>query len=265
MNEMDLETQLRSIASRMEYPSTPDIAGSVAARLRVPPRPRFMNRTFARSLVIAVVLLLSLLIIPPVRAAVFDFIQIGIVRIFRSEPAPAPPPQEIPSTMIPVTATPAPTQQPLIPLFEQMAGEMTLAKAQQLVNYPILLPAYPTDLGKPDRVFVQDADGPMTILVWTDPQQPDQVRLSLHFIPEGSWAIKKMEPAALQETQVNGQNAVWAVGPYPLRLQNGDMQFSRLIKGHVLIWAGGNVTYRLETDESMEEAIRIAESLEPIP
>ncbi len=30
MKEMDFETQLRSIASGMEYPPTPDIAGSVS-------------------------------------------------------------------------------------------------------------------------------------------------------------------------------------------------------------------------------------------
>ena len=115
MKDMDFETQLRSIASGMEYPPTPDIAGSVAGRLRGP-RPRLMNRTFARSLVVVMVLLASLLLIPPVRAAVLDFIQIGIVRIFRSEPAPVPPPTQIPSAMVPVTATPAAAQTALVPL-----------------------------------------------------------------------------------------------------------------------------------------------------
>lgn len=262
MNEMDLETQLRSIAGGMEYPPTPDIARSVAARLRISPHPRLVNRTLARSLVLVAIALVSLMLIPPVRAAVLDFIQIGIVRIFRTEPAP--PPQEIPSTRMPVTATPVLTQQPLIPLLEQIAGEMSLAEAQQVVEYPILLPTYPADLGEPDRVFVQDANGAMTILVWIDPQQPDQVKMSLHFIPEGSWAVKKMEPAAVQETRVNDRHAVWAVGPYPFRLQNGDLQFSRMIAGHVLIWENAGITYRLETDVSMQEAIQIAESLEPI-
>jgi len=43
------------------------------------------------------------------------------------------------------------------------------------------------------------------------------------------------------------------------------MKVSRLVNGHVLIWENGEVTYRLETDLSMEEAVKIAESLEPIP
>ena len=92
----------------------------------------------------------------------------------------------------------------------------------------------------------------------------DLILMSLHFIPRGSWAIDKAEPAVIQETSVNGQRAIWAVGPYPLRLYNGDLQFRRLIDGHVLIWEEENITYRLETDLPLEEAIKIAESLEPI-
>jgi len=104
----------------------------------------------------------------------------------------------------------------------------------------------------------------MTILVWIDPQHPDKVLMSLHLIPPGSWAIDKFDPAQVQETTVNGQRAIWAVGPYPLRLRNSDLQFMRLIEGHVLIWTDKDVTYRLETDLSLEEAVKIAESLEPI-
>jgi hypothetical protein len=37
-----------------------------------------------------------------------------------------------------------------------------------------------------------------------------------------------------------------------------------LINGHVLIWEEGNITYRLETALPLEEAIKIAESLQPI-
>jgi hypothetical protein len=206
------------------------------------------------------------MLIPPARAAILEFIQIGVVRIFRAEPTPvSPPQQEVPSTMVPVTATAAATAQPLIPLLERLEGEMTLAEAQQTVSYPMLLPSYPSDLGQPDRVFVQDAEGPMTILVWIDPEQPTRVLLSLHTIPLGSWAVEKMNPALVQETVVNGERAVWAVGPYPVRFSNGNLDFVRLVDGHVLIWTEGTITYRLETDLSLEEAVKIAESLEPIP
>jgi hypothetical protein len=270
MDEMQqelFEKQLLSLSKGLGYPRTPDIAGVVMTRLRPATRPRFTLRArrFVWSLVAILVLFASLMLIPPARAAIIEFIQIGVVRIFRSEPTPsAPPDQEIPSTAVPVTATPAPTSQPLIPILESLAGEMTLEEAQKAVRYPILLPAYPPDLGQPDRIFVQEADGKMTILVWIDPQKLDRVLMSLHLIPPGSWAIDKFDPAQVQETTVNGQRAIWAVGPYPLRLRNQDMQYLRLIEGHVLIWKDHDITYRLETDLPLEEAIKIAESLAPI-
>jgi hypothetical protein len=268
MNELPrelFEQKLISISKGLEYPRTPDIAGSVIRRLRTPARSGLLSRRFAWSLALILVLFTSLMLIPPVRAAVLDFIQIGIVRIFRAEPTPLTPPQEeVPSTMVPVTATPAATPERLIPILERLAGEITLEEAQQTVDYPILLPSYPEDLGSPDRVFVQDAEGDMTILVWIDPQQPDEVWMSLHFIPPQSWAVDKMNPALIEETTVNGRRAIWAIGPYPVRFTNGNMDFVRLINGHVLIWTQGEVTYRLETGLSLEEAIKIAESLEPI-
>jgi len=36
-----------------------------------------------------------------------------------------------------------------------------------------------------------------------------------------------------------------------------------LVEGNVLLWTEGEITYRLETDQRMEEAVRIAESLAP--
>ena len=281
MSEMDFETQMRSIAQRINYPHTPDFAGRVFPRPGRSPSPtgrgvrgegrsRFISKGWAWSLTLIVVLLFSLMLIPPVRAAVLEFIQIGIVRIF---PRPTDtPPLETPRTatpqsFAPVTATPYLESSTLLVDLSRLAGEKTLPQAQSLVSsyYPILLPTYPRDVGEPDRVFVQDADGAMTILFWFDPNDPEKVMLSLHIIPEGSWAIRKSEPVTIEETLVNGQRAVWAVGPYPLRYSNGDIDFTRLIDGHVLIWTDGNVTYRLESNLSMEEAIKVAESLQSLP
>jgi hypothetical protein len=39
------------------------------------------------------------------------------------------------------------------------------------------------------------------------------------------------------------------------------MDFRRLVEGQVLIWEADGITYRLETELSMEEAVAIAESL----
>lgn len=262
MNETEFEKQLLAIAKGMEYPRTPDIAGSVTTRLHSSTRLSLRTRPLAWSLTILLILLSSLMLIPPARAAILEFIQIGIVRIF---------PGQAPSTATlepsaPTTATPSSQPSTLLTTFlDQIAGETKLANAQEIARYPILLPSYPTELGLPNHVYIQDANGYMTILVWVDAQQPERVTMSLHFIPEGSWAIEKFQPAVIQETMVNGQRAIWAEGPYPLRLSNGNMEFVRLIDGHVLIWEEGGITYRLETDLVLEEAVKIAESLQPIP
>lgn len=267
--DTEFEKQLHAVANGMEYPRTPDIARSVMARLHSFPsltraersasgdEAKRGGRRLAWSLTIILILLSSLMLVPPVRAAIIEFIQIGIVRIF---PRPTEPAIDVIRTATPDAALPS-----LIPMLDVVAGEMKLVNAQQTAPYPILLPTYPSDLGQPDCVYVQDAEGIMTIFVWVDPQHAERVTMSLHLIPSGNWAIKKVNPIVVKETKVNSLRAVWAEGPYPLILHNGDVQFTRLIEGHVLIWEDGDVTYRLETDLPLEEAIKIAESLEPIP
>jgi len=267
MSQIQFEEQMKSMASEMQYPYTPDIAGFVMPRLHTSTHARFNSKALAWSLTIILVLLSSLMFIPSARAAIIDFFQIGAVRIFPPQPTPTltAPLEATPTTTIPETTTPQPTSDLLL-LLNKIAGKTTLAGAQQIADYSILLPTYPADLGEPHYIFVQDIDGAMTILVWLDPQHPDQVRMSLHFIPSQSWVINKMGPKVIRETQVNGRKAIWAEGPYPLKIQgSSDVEFTRLINGHVLIWADGAITYRLETDASMEEAIKIAESLAPIP
>ena len=195
----------------------------------------------------------GLLAVPPVRAHILEFLQVGAVRIFLGEPVEGPA-----LTRVPDGSSPA---QALIPSLQIIAGEIDLQTAQEQVPFPIPLPGYPADLGEPDLVFLQDMAGPFLVLVWMDPCLPDQVRLSLHLIGPGSYALGKSMPRTVEMTRVNGQPAVWAEGLYILTMMNGGVENYRLLDGHVLIWEESGLTYRLETDLSMEEAIRIAESL----
>jgi hypothetical protein len=110
---------------------------------------------------------------------------------------------------------------------------------------------------------LQQIGGPVVVLVWLNPAQPEQVRLSLQQLGPGTFA-EKGNPGVVQETKVNGQQALWAEGPYVLQFRRGnqvDYDFRRLVEGRVLIWAEGDITYRLESDLSLEEAVRVAESL----
>jgi hypothetical protein len=144
-----------------------------------------------------------------------------------------------------------------------LAGETTLAEAQEQIDFPIRLPTYPADLGSPDRVFFQNIGGPAVVLVWLDPNKPSRVALSLHQLGPGTFADKG-NPGSVQETTVNGRQALWTEGPYILQFRRGnrvDYDMRRLVTGRVLIWVEGEVTYRLETDLPLEEAVRVAESL----
>ncbi len=252
-----IEPRLQALAKEFQYPPSPSVTDAVMTRLRKTMTHSRVNRQLAWALTMIIVLLAGIMAVPPVRAAVLEFIQIGIVRIF-----PAPIESSVPTIETPVTSTPAPIQSSLIPLLEALAGETTLESARNIIDFPIPLPSYPSDLGEPDRVFLQDADGWMVILVWLDPHQPDQIQISLHLIEAGSWTIQKFQPTIVNEASVNGMRAIWTVGDYPLILRNGDAQFTRMIDGHVLIWEENKITYRLETNLDLAEAIRIAESLQ---
>ncbi len=67
----------------------------------------------------------------------------------------------------------------------------------------------------------------MTILVWIDPQQPTQVLMSLHLIRREAGQLINSIQHWFRKLRVNGQRAIWAVGPYPLRLRNDDFQYAR--------------------------------------
>jgi hypothetical protein len=262
-NRAPFEKRVLAASRKMKYPRTPEIASSVRARMNFPARPPVVLRRPAWSLILFVILASSLMLIPPARAAILEFIRVGVVRIF-------PRPAEGQGTPLPApetlrTALPSAGSSTLTFPLGQISGERTLSEAAAEVEFPLSLPTYPADLGRPGHVFVQEADGRMVILVWTDPEHAGRVLMSLHFIPPGSWAMDKLQPTIVQETTVDGRPAVWATGPYILLMKNGDLEFLRLIDGHVLIWSDENLTYRLETTQSLGEALETAESLEPYP
>ncbi len=247
------ETQLQTIAGDFTYPPTPDLTAAVtealAADKRIP-TPRRLQPVWV-ALLVLLLILVSALSIPTVRAAVMEWLQIGTVRIWLAEPSPTP-----------TAASPslAPTTTPMSSVLD-VAGKSSLLAAQAQVNFPIRLPALPADLGEPDHVYLQQAEGDMVILVWMQPEEPDQVRMSLHLLGPGAF-VWKMQPPDVVEVQVSGTPAFWTQGPYYIKVGSGRTWGSvRLVDGHVLIWTEGNITYRLESDLALADGIRVAESL----
>ncbi len=236
------EERLRAAARATPYPPTPDVAPAVRQQLAAPPQRRAF-RLAASAAALAALLTAVLLLVPPARAAVLEFLQIGAVRIFPAGNAPVP------------TALPASP-----PLHLNLSGETTLKGAEQQAGFAAPLPAYPPEVGQPDHVFFQDLGGPAVILVWTRPDTPSQVWFSLHVLADDAF-VMKMQPNIVQETEVNGQWALWTAGPYIVRSRSGEYEAQRLVEGNVLIWQAPPYTYRLEIDAPLSEAVRIAESL----
>lgn len=243
----DLDAQLQARAAQV-LPTAERPAGGVRRNGRVPRRLRGLMRIWPPLAAMLFLALLLTVLAPPIRAGVQEALRIGAVRVGLIQPT------------APSHASPTPTP---LPSVLDLAGETTLARARAAAGFPVRLPAYPPDLGPPDRVYLQHLDGPMVVLVWLDHAHPAQVRLSLHELASGAF-VYKFPPQTITETSVHGQRALWAEGPYLIEVQQGDQvrtETRRLITGHVLIWTEGSVTYRLETALSLTEAVRIAESL----
>ena len=259
------ETHLRQMVDEFSYPPTPDIAGAVRRRLEQrEARPVLLHRQLAWVVVIVLVILAGLMAVPQVRAAVFEILHIGAIRIVPVTPTPTVTPAApafAPTSTVSIAA-PSPSPTPLSSVLD-LAGETTLAEVRAKAGFPVHLPTYPSDLGPPDHVFLQDFSGPVAVLVWMDGTQPHRVRMSLHELGPGTFA-EKIQPPVIQETTVNGQPAVWTEGPHLLQfLRAGQVIYDarRLVEGHTLVWTQGDMTYRLETDLSLNEAVRIAASL----
>jgi hypothetical protein len=269
MNEQQLaawEVQIRAAAQTLAYPPTPDIAGAVRARLEASSRRPPSRLRLAWAVALVVLVLGGMLAVPQVRAAVVEVLRIGVVQIFLGPATPTTPPTLSPAggaagPELPSTATPRPLPTPLASVLN-LAGETTLAEARTASGLAIPLPAYPPGLGDPDHVFLQDQNGPVVVLVWLDPSDARRIRMSLHVLAAGTWGVGKLQPTVVQETTVGGRPAVWTEGPYLMFAgPQAEPSEIRLIEGHVLIWVDDQVTFRLESDLPLEEAVRVAEAL----
>lgn len=248
----DLDAQLREQASLFRHPSTPDIAGKVRRRLAQPATQRTTRRLIAWAILLILLALCGLMAVPEVRASILNWLRIGNIRILLPEPTTTVTPFRTPLNGTPVSSD-----------LRQLVGRTTLAQARQKVPFAIPLPSYPAELGEPDYVYVQELGGPFVILIWVDHEQPERILLNYQILGEGVY-VDKIKPVVVQQTHVNGKEAVWAVGPYLLQILRGgrqDTDAMQLVAGNTLIWADGKLTYRLESQYTLDEAIKIAESL----
>lgn len=239
----DWETRVQNVAKTFPYPPTPDIA----ARLRQRQRRRLGGLRVAQVAVALLIVLAALLLaVPDIRAGVIAFFRIGAVEVQVT------------------TATPLAQFRPennLPPSVLSFPGATTLEDARQHFPYPLTLP---TALGVPDRVYLIQAVQPIVVLAWLQPS--GGVDVSLHLLPPGVYALKMYE-GELEETQLDGVRALWLPNPHIYMLQTNRDHFERRdVLAHALVWEADNgITYRLETDRPLDDALRIAESIPTAP
>jgi hypothetical protein len=257
------ESAVRDTAHHFVYPPTPDIAASLRARQKQPAR-----RGLSQGLRWAVAALLALAVVtmavPQTRAFVLEALRVGVVRIFYGELTPTFTPTITATRPLSARPTPLPPFTPVISPLD-LPGKTTLVDAEQQLGLPILLPTYPANLGNPDHAFAEViGDGLVVTLVWLKPDDPTQTNVLLQMLNERAVASKYFpwEASNQQEVQVHGRRAFWLTDVHRLYFYETTGDISRIVDKDVLLWTIGALTYRLETDLPLEEAIRIAESMQ---
>jgi len=238
-----LERDLTALARAVAYPPTPPLAERVLERLAGPrPAPQRPSAWAYAGLAAALTIVLLSAIagtVAPARDAIADIFD--RINIFQTEQSPEGLPTEI-------TGTP-----------------LTLEQAEMRLGFPVLLPTYP-QRPQPDRVLFQDFGAVKAAVLFFDLSGGRQFALF-----ETNGRVGKGLPfsGTAQATVVYGVGsgeAYWLEG---LRIvQYTDVE-GRVIPESVratdvntLLWAEGEVVFRIEGDLPQDDAVKIARSLE---
>ena len=158
-----------------------------------------------------------------------------------------------------------------------LGDAMSLGEAQSMVAYPVQIPHV---LGNPDEVYVRALSSGLmvTLLYLPDSSLPSTAEsgvgaLLMQFPATnhpGDLAKRvSMGVGRVVEVELGDREAFWISGETQLVLdQDPSETFDDLISrdsGNVLLWEDDGLTFRLETALEMEQALAIAESIQPGP
>lgn len=295
--ERNWDRRLQDVAASYQYPATPDISSAVHERLvsrtsTNVPHWTSEQRRLAMAVLVALFMLATLLAVPTVRAAIARFLQVGAITIFVGEteeeatspsiPARLPTKQPTPTSergtealltppaildMLLSTPTTRLTPTPAATPAAALEGPLTLDEAQEAADFDIRLPDASANLGSPDEIYLQrsgNADSLLAvILVWFNPHGLEASRLALYQIGEPQYGSKLAARESLLRSEVNGQPAYWIEGEHLLQIPHANGNIDTRLVGSVLLWTEGDMTYRLEGAPSIDDAVNIAQSLEP--
>jgi hypothetical protein len=239
-----LEPELAALAHVLEWPDTPDVVATVAARIDEAEAPRRgPRRRLALVLAIVLAAVLAVLAVPPARTAILDWLGIGSARIVRVEELPPLPP---------------------VPGLEILGDVVSLEQARTRAGFAFASP--PDGEPAPDEIRV--APGLRVTYVWRD---GDGVRLLISQLP-GSAAdpglLKKLadRQTGIEQFAVDGDRAIWLEGgPHVVFFlaPDGSVRDDQgWLAGNTLLVDRDGVTVRVEGDLARDEAADLVRSMQ---
>ncbi len=225
----EFEQKLQNMVRDFTYPPTPKI------QLRQPIRPTFRLAWVA--MLVMALFFGSVLVVPPIRAFVFEILQIGAVEVTLDD------------VLIPENAVPS-------ALVDWGKG-ISVEEAQEETEFVLRIP---DGWRQPDLMYLQGDNDKIVVMVWRGESNPDEIELLLHQTDRDAIFFYKGVPE-LEITNVNGLDAFWLSIPHLLEANINEAWQAVLVEGNVLAWMEDGVTYRLETQLLLEDAIELAESL----
>lgn len=268
MSDEAFGAALRDLGAAVAFPSAapvgaPDVATRVRVRIASAPLPTARRPWFGRPAQRGLVLALAALLI---LAAVAGAVGLGLpgIRIIFGEATPPP----VSST--PATATATATSLGPVGATLGLGTIVSLADGERVAGIDALLPP-DSDIGAPDAVFVAHQ---RLALVWKastalPEAAPGGVGLVLNEfrgdLSDGYFQKVIGEDVHLTPVSVGGSPGYWMSGPPHFFMyvdpSGNIVDDSHRSVGDTLIWTSGELTFRLESALSMDDAIRLAESL----
>jgi hypothetical protein len=234
----DVEQILRSHAGAFPFPATPDVANAVERRLRARRTRRRITLalTAATTAVAAAILALS----PGARSAVVDWLD------------------SVPGVHIERSSKPPEVRYNVVPTY---GDRVSLEEARGRVDFRIRLPR---DLGDPDLVFLSTytVPGGAVTAVYGGERRARAV-FSQWRVGGDDLFFKVLGPGN-EATRVNvgGAPGVWLFGTHHtvffLGTDDREYQTTGALSGNTLIWQRGGMSYRLEADVPLAQALDMA-------
>ena len=236
MDDRQLDARLRTLAASVDWPATVDVAPAVATAIERAPQ-RLRRRWFAApawrpavaALAIALLAFTAVLTFSPAART-------AVARLLG-----------FPGVAVEVTTEPAPELSDVDP-----GAPVSLEEAEARTGLNLRTLPLPGE-----RVTVDDETGAVHIAY-----RYEGGRVALLTQLRGAEDITFLKQASeVVPTDVNGAFAIWATGPEHAILRVGPEVVEARLSENALLWASGDVTYRLEIAARLPEALRLAESL----